>query len=437
MGAAEEAIAATVHAPTDRWGAAARDLAEIAIADTLAIGIAGMDEEQVAMARSTVLASGHPDAAPAWCGPGSYAPADAAFVLGVAAHSLDWDDYMHPMHGHCSSVLLPVVWALGWRGSARDLLDAYLVGYQVDFLASQALGHAHYRRGWHATSTVGTLGAAAAAARMLRLTPDQTATALGLAASAAAGLRVNFGTATKAVHAGSAARNGVQAAQLALAGVSASPDWLLGEHGMAAVYGGDRSGEEALAAIRSADEGAHGISTAWGLVQKPYCCCGSCHAAVEAVISLATDHDLAPDDIAVLRVRVDPIVVAIMQVDEPWDQYSARYSPSWAMAAAAVDRAAGPHQFALAALGRDDIRALRGRVSVVPDLATDDDDRFAGVAEIELVDGRMLRREIRHALGHPRRPMSPEQRAQKQRQALAGVDLAALPALARELLRLG
>jgi 2-methylcitrate dehydratase PrpD len=432
VGAAEQLLADTVHGS---WDADALTLARIAIADTLAIGIAGMAEEQVDMARSTVLASEHPLAVAVWEGTDRYAPADAAFVLGVAAHSLDWDDYMHPMHGHCSSVLLPVVWALGGTGTSDELLDAYLAGYQVNYLAGQALGHSHYRRGWHATSSAGTLGAAAAAARMLRLTPSQTAHALGLAASFAGGLRVNFGTSTKAIHAGAAARHGVQAAQLAQAGVTASPDWLLGEHGMVDVFGGDRTGAEALDAIRAADA-HHGITTGWGLVQKPYCCCGSCHAAAEAVITLVTEHDIAPDDIAVLRVKVDPIIVAIMQVDEPWDQYSARYSPTWAMAAAAVDRAAGPQQFAVSALERSDIRLVRSRVVIEPDLETGDDDRFAGLAQIELVDGRMLQHEIRHALGHPRRPMSAAQRASKQAQALDGVSVESLPTLARELLGL-
>nr|WP_240690124.1 MmgE/PrpD family protein [Arthrobacter sp. PAMC25564] len=118
-----------------------------------------------------------------------------------------------------------------------------MLGYQIDYLASLALGHEHYRRGWHATSTVGTLGAAAVASRMLGLTTGQAGHALAIAASLAGGLRVNFGTPTKALHAGAAARHGVQAAQLARAGATGSADWLLGGHGMLAVFGGDLAGQ--------------------------------------------------------------------------------------------------------------------------------------------------------------------------------------------------
>ena len=249
------------------------------------------------------------------------------------------------------------------------------------------------------------------------------------AASLAGGLRVNFGTPTKALHAGAAARHGVQAAQLARAGATGSADWLLGSHGMLAVFGGDLAGQPAtqaaaviLEASRAAGSGIsrNGIETEWGLVQKPYCCCGSCHAAVEAVIGLATEHDLAPEGIRSLTIHVDPLIPGIMQVDIPWDACSARYSPTWVMAAAAIDRAAGPSQFALEALGRSEIHRLRERVVVVPDLVTTNDDRFAGRVEIDY-RGRILSREIRHAQGHPERPMSPGQRVEKQRTALASV----------------
>jgi 2-methylcitrate dehydratase PrpD len=428
MGVAESVLADLVTGDA-AWSERAQALALDALTDTLAVGIAGANEEQSRFARSSMLPSEHPDAVGTWSGHDRFALADAAFLTGVATHSLDWDDYTHPMHGHCSAVLLATAWPVAEHtgASGASLQGAFLVGYQVDYLASLALGHAHYGRGWHATSTVGTLGAAAVASRLLGLTTGQAGHALAIAASLAGGLRVNFGTPTKAIHAGAAARNGVQAAQLALAGATGSEDWLLGTHGMLAVFGGDLDGEPAtqaaaviLEASRQSRDGIrlNGIQTEWGLVQKPYCCCGSCHAAVEAVIGLTTEHDLAPDGIRSLTVHVDPIIPAIMQVDVPWDAYSARYSPSWVMAAAAIDRAAGPAQFAVEALERSDIHRLRERVVVVPDLVTTNADRFAGRVEIDY-RGSVLSREIRHALGHPERPMSAEQRAGKQRAALA------------------
>ncbi len=299
MGAAETALADLVANRDRVWSARAGQLADAAIADTLAVGLVGLSEPQVGIARATLLTSAQPDAVPTWSPAEQYSVPDAAFLLGVACHSLDWDDYMHPMHGHCSAVLLPVAWLLTEQrdGSGADLTDAYLTGYQANYLVSQALGHAHYRHGWHATSTVGTIGAAAAAARLLGLDQQQAGHALAIAASSAGGIRANFGTSTKALHAGFAARNGVQAAQLARAGAEGSADWLLGEHGMQPAFSGDRAGDDAARAILAATEGSHGIETEWGLVQKPYCCCGSCHAAVEALIAVVERHDLAGNEI--------------------------------------------------------------------------------------------------------------------------------------------
>lgn len=438
----ERTLAAlAVHPPRQGWSSGAAQKALAAVADTFALGVAGLAQEQTAQALSTVAPS--PVGSPLWSTADRYPVADAAFVHGVACHALDWDDYMHPMHGHVSSVLLPVVWTLA---ESRDLggpelIEAFLVGYQVDYLASLVLGTAHYERGWHATSTVGTLGAAAAASHLLRLDEDQAACALALAASFASGLRVNFGTGAKAMHAGAAARHGVQAAQLAQAGVTGSPRWLLGPHGMLAAFGGELDADAAERVVRAAvDSPEHGIETAWGLVQKPYSCCGSCHAAVDGLIELS--RQLTPDlaEVERIEIHVDPLVPDIMQAraDSPG---SARYCLPWVGAVAVAEQAAGPAQFSATALARAELHQLSQRVQIIPDLVTEDHDRFA--ARVALTArGSRQERTVRHASGHPANPLSAQQRTDKQYQALQPVvgdvtareliaGLADLPSLAR------
>lgn len=412
---AETAVAAGL----DRWSPRAAEMATAAVADTLAVGVAGMAEAPARHALATVVPCPAPGSAPLWRGPHRYQVTDAAFVTGVATHSLDWDDYMHPMHGHCSSVLLAATWGLveSRGGTGADLLAAFLAGYQVDYLASLAFGTAHYERGWHATSTVGTLGAAAAAAQVLRLDPARAGAALAIAASMAAGLRVNFGTQTKPLHAGAAARNGVHAALLAAAGATGSERWLTGHHGMLDVFGGEPDREGRLAAIGDAAGGPHGIETEWGLVQKPYCCCGSCHAAVDAVIDLAGEMDATAESIERIEVHVDPIVPGIMRHGRPANPYAARYSLPWAIAAAAADRAAGPAQFSEHALGRPELHRLASRVTVAGDLPAGDHDRFA--ARVSLTSGgRTAHRHVPHASGHPLNPLTDRQRTRKQLAAL-------------------
>lgn len=416
MGRAEQLLAATAagSATTDPE---ARSLAAAALRDTLAIGVAGLAEPAALAVRRTLepVATGH--GARAWSGDDRYTTSDVV-LHGTACHALDWDDYMHPMHGHCSSVLLPAAWTLSKLGhvSGQRLVDAYLVGYQVDWLASLVLSHGHYRRGWHATSTIGVLGAAAAAAHLLGLDEAACAAALGIAASSASGLQVNFGTPTKALHAGLAARAGVQAAQLAAAGMRANEHWLTGQHGMLAAYGGDVPATGAADVVASGLEGPHGITTAMGLVQKPWSSCGCSHATVDAVVALTGDLDV--DTIERIEVHVDPAVTRTMRETEPRDPFAARYSVSWVAAVAAADGAAGPAQFAPESLARTDVRALRERVAVIDDLVVGDDDRFAARVVVS-VDGAVRETKVPHAQGHPANRMAPEVLRAKQLAALA------------------
>jgi 2-methylcitrate dehydratase PrpD len=383
---------ATVAATPPTWSPRAVSLAERAVADTLAVGIAGLAAEQTAVAGAAITGS---------------SPADLAFLGGVACHALDWDDYMHPMHGHCSAVLLPTAWALlAGRGSGADLLEVFLAGYQVDYLLALVTSHGHYHHGWHATSTLGAVGAAAAAARALRLPAEQAGHALGIAASSAAGLRINFGTTTKALHAGHAARAGVEAALFARAGARSAPDWLSGRFGFAAVLAAEVSLDDAPDVVREAvSTGRHGLETPWGLAQKPYACCGSCHAGIDAVISLVVEHNLRPGDIDRIELHVDPSVPQVMPQPAPADSETARYCIPWAVAAAAHDRALGPAQFSAEALGNPSIHALMSRVDVVPDLRTSDEDRYAGCAVLHH-RGREVELTVRHAQGHPANPMT-------------------------------
>lgn len=410
---------ADISSAPPAWSRRAQELAWQAIRDTLAIGVAARGEEQTRIARASLgLAPAAPEDV-LLTEPG-LPPLDGAFVAGVMTHALDWDDYMHPMHGHCSSVLLAATWPLlaeEGRGAA-GLLDAFLVGYQVDYLVSLVMSHGHYYSGWHATSTVGTVGAAAAAARVLGLDRTRAAHALGMAASAAAGLRENFGTMTKAVHAGNAARAGVHAALLARAGAEASSSWLLGPRGMARVMQGDHGDEEGTRLVLEAVQGGvHGIETAWGLAQKPYSCCGSCHAVVDALLAVVEEEEIAAGDIARIELHVDPVVPTVMPEPAPSDPYAARYCLPWVGAAAAADRALGPAQFTEHALARPDLAALLSRVVVVPDLETTAADRYAGRAVVLTSTGRH-ERTVRHALGHPANPMTPERQAVKVADAL-------------------
>jgi 2-methylcitrate dehydratase PrpD len=175
-----------------------------AFLDTLGVSLAGTREdasrivaemvrEEAGSPEATVFGRAFPAPAPA-----------AALANGTSAHALDYDDVSASMRGHPSVPLVPAVLALGekLRASGRDVLEACVIGFEAECKLGRAIGEPHYALGWHATSTFGTVGAAAACARLLHLDADRTAAALGIAASLASGIQANFGTMTKPLHAG-------------------------------------------------------------------------------------------------------------------------------------------------------------------------------------------------------------------------------------------
>src|ERR1700690_1660441 len=198
--------------------------------DTVGVMMVGIEEPVVDMARRTLLQPGSWREARA-CLSSTYVWApDAALIGGIAAHALDYDD--QSLSGHPSAVMVPALLAEGeWLGSSgRDLVTAYVAGYEV-WAEVIRRGFNYHRKGWHPTSVFGVIGAAAATAALHRLPADRAATALAIAASHAGGVGANFGTMTKPYHAGRAARDGLVATRLAAAGMTAAGDALESQQG--------------------------------------------------------------------------------------------------------------------------------------------------------------------------------------------------------------
>jgi 2-methylcitrate dehydratase PrpD len=209
---------------------AAIDAARRAILDCLGVMLAGSIEsaarilQQVAQVEGglplcTVVGTGRRTGS-VW----------AALCNGTAAHALDFDDTNFALMGHPSAPVLAAALAAGELALAdgRAVVHAFLLGFEVETTLAEVINPAHYEHGWHATCTLGTLGAAAAAARLLGLDGAQTRHALAVAASQSSGLKENFGTMTKPFHAGHAARSGVLSALMAREGWTASEHALEG-----------------------------------------------------------------------------------------------------------------------------------------------------------------------------------------------------------------
>ena len=267
--------------------------AERRFADTVGVALAGAAEGAGALATETfaTLSTG-----PATLlGGGSAAVHDAAFVNGVAGHCLDYDDVLAAIHVHPSVVVVPAVLAVA---EAQDLdgpdaIAAYVAGVEAQWYAAAPVTPGHYERGWHATGTIGTVGATAAVARLLGLDAGETTHALNAAVSAASGLKRNFGSMTKPFHAGHATAAGVVTAHLAARGFTASADAWTGPNGFYDCFGGADPPD--YGALPPLDDSY--VLDEPGLDVKKFPCCYFTHAPAEAAATLTDDYEIAPGDV--------------------------------------------------------------------------------------------------------------------------------------------
>lgn len=243
----------------------------------------------------------------------------AALVNGAAGHALDFDDTSTVMSGHGTVPVFPAVLALAEerQASGSEVLAAFVTGVEVEMRLAIAIGSSHYARGWHVTSTIGVLGAAAAASRLLRLDADRAAHALGLAASQASGLKANFGTMTKPFHAGHAAERGLLSARLAARGFTANPEAFSASQGFAQAAA---DGELRLDRV-ARHQGD------WLIVEtlfKYHAACYLTHAAIEAAGSLRPQLDGRP--IEAVTVTVHPSVLDVCAIPRPTTGLEAKFS---------------------------------------------------------------------------------------------------------------
>jgi 2-methylcitrate dehydratase PrpD len=399
------------------WSEQAVDAAERAIVDTVACITAGAADAAVTRVRKGLGNWGEGGRASAV---GCNAPIDApwaALINGTAAHALDYDDVLDPAASHLSAVLVPALLALGEEEGSRghDLIDAYIVGAEVQQCLAEAVNMTHYTRGWHTTLTLGAPSAAAAAARMLGADREAMVHAISLATSMAAGFKRQFGTNAKPFHAGLAAKSGLLAAKMALAGLTADTAPLEGARGFGDLLAG--AGARGFDAAILDRLSATPAVVRPGLWLKRYPCCASTHRAVDAVLDLMRAHDLNADSVASVETRVSAAAVGNLMYRVPVDEMQARFSMHYCVAAAAIDRDLTLETFRASSISRPDILAWLGRVSMVsdPDQPADmpSTTKSWATVVVRTVDGRSFESRVVDPRGYPDRPLSEEELQRK------------------------
>jgi 2-methylcitrate dehydratase PrpD len=387
-------------------GGAACAAAKTGVVDTLAAALAAPQEPAVRIVEAHLLAQGGAAEAPLWHSGALLPSSAAACVNAVAGHALDYDDVA--MTAHPSAVLVPVVLAEAHRlgRSGPELLRAYVAGYEVWAELYAREPDPYHTKGWHPTGVFGAVGAAAAAAHLNRLTPEQAQAGLAIAASMAAGLVANFGSMTKPLHAGRAAAAGIDAVRLAQRGLSASPDTL--EHAagfLAALSPHGRVDRDRPSSLEAREPRL----LAEGSSIKRYPVCYSCHRVIDGAIALRERAGLSAERVEAVRVRIGPAQAAMLRHHRPRTPLEAKFSIEFAVAAAVVAGHVGLAELSDTFVGREDVRALLPKVAVeISETACPVDPAFALADRvwIRTTGGELLDSgEIRFALGHARCPL--------------------------------
>ncbi|MDS1138891.1 MmgE/PrpD family protein [Pusillimonas sp. SM2304] len=341
--------------------AAARRIALHCIVDWYAVTIAGARDPAMRSVVDDVLSEGgHPLATLAGT-PHRSGLYPAALINGTASHMLDYDDVNLAITGHPTAVvfsaLLPLAEAR--RSTGREVLSAFAAGYEVACRVGRWLGNGHYERGYHATATVGVIGAGAGCARLLGLDAPTAVSALGIAATQASGLKSVFGSDLKPLHAGLAARNGLMAANLAAKGFQANPDTLEAAQGYARTLS---PAPDIHAAFAEPAGGLHMLSRLF----KYHASCYGTHAAIDCMREIVESQQLSAADIASITVKAHPGSRNMCNIAAPRDAAEAKFSLRLNTAFAAMKYNTGDIQaYTPERLGNQTVIALRDLAQII------------------------------------------------------------------------
>ncbi len=321
----------------------------------------------------------------------------AALANGASGHAMDYDDTQlsttpdrtfglltHPTIPALSASLA-IAERIGASGQA--FLEAFLVGFEVECKIAEAIDPAHYRRGFHSTGTSGTFGAAAAAARLMKLTGPEIDHMLAITASVASGIRVNFGSMTKPLHAARACENGVFAAELASRGFTGGTTGLDGPWGFFQVLGGGADLDRLIPVLGN----PYAIITP-GVSFKPYPCGSLSHPSLDAMLKVVVQHNLTADNIKAVRLRAGNNILEPLRYTMVKTELEAKFSIPFLLSAIILRRRAGMREFADEFVSSAPVQQMMQRVTGVFDPAIEARgyDKIRSIVEIDLVDGRTL-----------------------------------------------
>ena len=380
--------------------------AAAAFADTLACILAGRADSATQAVLKGAEATHGTGPAALWGLGTTLSPAGAALVTGTAAHALDYDDNFAPAMSHASAVLVPALLAMAAGRPAikgDDLMQAYVIGLEVQARIGAVMHPQHYGAGWHSTATLGAIGAAAACARLTGADADVMARTMSLAFSQSSGSKLQFGAEAKPTHAGFAARAAVTAAALAEAGLGAKAEFVSAPWGLAALFAGTER-EMTL------DD----LGTSWalltdGMMVKRFPCCAASHRALDGVEALMQTHGIGLSDIDQIEVEMPEVLARNLRYDAPESTSEARFSLSYPVMRLLEEGSVSLFHFTSEAVATVADRTALARIRRKPQQMGPEGIDAAYAIEVTLTDGRRLRHDQAFIVGTIRHPLTATQ----------------------------
>lgn len=329
----------------------------------------------------------------------------ASLLNGMSSHIFDFDDTLLETVLHPSAPVYPAILSYAeLKGlTGKDVLQAFVLGCEVEARLALCLYPSHYWRGWHITGTVGTIGAAAAIAKLQGLDHQRFSYAIGLAATEPTGLREMFGTMTKPFHPGKAAMNGLMAALLAESGFTSSTQSLEAKRG----YGHVLSDEPKFELV--SDQ----WKETWEILKnsyKPFASGIVTHPAIDGAVRIRNKYSIQPEQVASLELEVHPLVEELTGKTNPQTGLEGKFSVYHCTAVGFIDGKAAVKQFSDERIKDERVVALRNkiRLSINRDLHEDQ-----AVIRVTLNDGQVIEEFVEHAIGSMDVPMTNAQLEEK------------------------
>lgn len=338
---------------------------------------------------------------------------DAALVNGASGHADDYDDTQlsstpDRIYGLLTHPTVPVLAAALAAAestccSGLEFVEAYVAGFEVECKLAEAIRPEHYKRGFHTTGTIGAFGAVTSASRLLKLNEEELRHALGITASMSAGIRVNFGTMTKPLHAGMAASHGLVACLLAKDGFTADPNALDGRWGFMQVLGQGADPDKIVGKL-----GRPYSLMSPGASVKMYPCGSLAQPSMDTLLEILSREDLKVDDVREIRLRAGANILEPLRYTQPTDELQAKFSLQFGLACILLRRRAGLAEYCGEFLKDPRTQEAMKKIKTIldPEISLMGTEKMRSIIEVELQNGRVLRELADVARGTPERPLT-------------------------------